>query len=128
MGWIYYNPNQIKKDGGDCVIRALCALLNIDDWEKMHKDLCDFSRLEGDMPSSNDVWIDYLKMFGYQLIPISERTTIRDYARNNPYGKYMLGTGDHVVTVIDGNYMDSYDSGYRVPIYSFRKEQINGRR
>jgi hypothetical protein len=37
-------------------------------------------------------------------------------------GTFVLGTGDHAVTVVDGDYYDSFDSGQMIPIVYYRKE------
>ena len=42
---------------------------------------------------------------------------VKDFARNNPIGTYVLGTGSHVVTVINGDWYDAWDSGDEIPIY-----------
>jgi hypothetical protein len=34
-----------------------------------------------------------------------------DFCEDNPVGTFVLGTGSHVVTVINGNYYDSWDCG-----------------
>lgn len=51
--------------------------------------------------------------------------TVSDFTVDFPKGKYLLGTGSHVVTVADGNYFDTWDSGNEVPIYFFTKERID---
>ena len=58
----------------------------------------------------------------YNLLSLSLRGVIkRDM--DNPEGKYLLATGTHVVTVIDGDYYDTWDSGDEIPIYYFTKEE-----
>ncbi len=47
--------------------------------------------------------------------------TIRDFAYDHPFGTYLVGTGKHVVTIIDGNYYDTWDSGGEIPIYYWKK-------
>jgi len=125
MAYIYYNPNPKGNYVGDCVIRAISKLLD-NSWDKTYLDLC----VEGfnlcDMPSSNVVWASYLLKNGCKkgLIPDNcpNCYTIQDFCRDTNKGKYLLATGTHVVTVIDGNYYDSWDSGDEVPIYLFKKE------
>jgi hypothetical protein len=48
--------------------------------------------------------------------------TIRQFCRDNPIGKFIVGTGTHVVAVLDGNYYDTWDSGDEVPISLWKKE------
>ena len=44
------------------------------------------------------------------------------YAASDKKGIFVLGTGSHAVTVIDGNYFDAWDSGKETPVYYFEKE------
>lgn len=43
--------------------------------------------------------------------------TIKDFCRDNPEGVFVVGTGSHVVAVIDGDYIDSFDSGDLLAIF-----------
>ena len=43
--------------------------------------------------------------------------TIEDFCADHPMGLYVLGTGTHVVTVVDGNYYDTWRSGDEIPQY-----------
>ena len=128
MGWKYYNPNKKRSDAGDCVIRALTLALG-EDWQTVHSLLCKRAAHEWEMPSANRVWIGLLEERGFYLIGIPntcEKTqcyTISQFCKDNPNGLYVVGTGEHVVTVIDGTYYDTYDSGNKIPIYClYRKE------
>ena len=38
MGYVFYNPNPLGKDTGDCVIRAISKALDYD-WEKTYTEL-----------------------------------------------------------------------------------------
>lgn len=79
-----------------------------------------------DMPSSNAVWSAYLRSKGYSRYAISNACpdcyTVRDFCREHPVGRYLLATGSHVIAVIDGNYLDTWDSGDEIPAYYFTKE------
>ncbi len=78
-----------------------------------------------DMPSSNQVWSSYLKSRGYRrdIIPneCPDCYTVKNFCKDNPSGVFILGTGQHVITVVDGNYVDDWDSGDEVPIVVWRK-------
>ena len=41
---------------------------------------------------------------------------------NNTKGIYVLGLGNHAVTIIDGNYFDVWDCGDEIPLYYFKRE------
>lgn len=121
--FIQANPNPKSARVGDCVIRAITIAVN-SVWEKVYSELCAYGFVMCDMPSSNAVWSQYLKDRGYVREIIDEPCdgcyTIRDFCADYPDGTYILGTGSHVVAVIDGNYYDTWDSGGEVPIYMWR--------
>lgn len=125
MGFIYFNPNPKEKSVGDCTVRAISLFTN-KDWFETFLGLVVTSLIECDMPSSNVIWSKYLFDNGYSRYPIPNTCpycyTVKDFCRDNPNGKFLLATGEHVVTVIDGNYYDTWDSGDQVPAYYWLKE------
>lgn len=124
MEFIYYNPNPKKKSVGDCTIRAISLLLD-QEWIDTFIELAVLSAIECDMPSSNAVWRKYLLQKGcichLILNTCPDCYTVKDFCLDNPDGKFLLATGEHVVTVIDGNYYDTWDSGDQVPIFYWLK-------
>ena len=126
MSYIYYNPNPDRKSVGDCVVRALSKAFN-DSWESIYVDLTMLGYNMHDMPNSNAVWGEYLRLNGYRRYTIPNTCpncyTIKAFCIDNPYGSYVIATGSHVVYVENGNYYDSSDSGNEVPIYYWRKER-----
>lgn len=122
--FIYCNPNPKNKLVGDCVIRAISILLD-KPWLKTYDDIVDFGRSMYDMPSSNEVWTEYLyaNNFTRKIIPDSCPMcyTVRDFCEDHKRGEYLLATGTHVITVINGDYYDTWDSGNEVPIYYFKR-------
>lgn len=52
-----------------------------------------------------------------------EYYTVEDFCIDHPKGTYVLGTGTHVVTVIDSCYYDSWDSGREIIIYYFERQE-----
>ena len=117
------NPNPKHKNVPDCVIRAICFALSMN-WYDAYDDLCSVGRDDCSMPSSDAVWGHYLQMRGCRpfLLPKScpQCTTIREFARMYPKGKYIIGTGSYAVAVIDGDYYDSWDSGEEVPSFFWK--------
>ena len=81
-----------------------------------------------DMPSANRVWGEYLKSKGFKKFQMPDMCpecyTVRDFCQHNPHGIFILGTGEHVVCVIEGDYYDSWDSGYEIPIYYFQRRYV----
>lgn len=126
MGWKYFNPNPSESYVGDCVIRAL-ALAFDRDWESTYLSLAMQGYSMHDMPSSNTVWGSYLRANGFRryIIPneCPDCYRVKDFCIDHPKGLYILATGTHVVTVIDGYYYDSWDSGNEIPIYYWVKEE-----
>ena len=124
MAYIYYNPNPKQRRTDDCVIRAICKLTNTD-WYYTYTQLsvCGFTKC--DWGSCNEVWSSYLRKLGYhrEIIPneCPDCYSVIDFCNEYPKGKYLLATGTHVVTIIDGNYYDTWDSGNEVPIYYWTK-------
>lgn len=134
MGYIYYNDNPFGLDVGDCVIRAISVALDYN-WFMVHDELSFLSRKMADMPSSNRVWKTYLQEKGWIEEPVETHCpnclTVTDFCRSHPYGRYILSTceykkannivvtGTHVVAVIDGNYIDTWDSGGDIPLSYF---------
>ena len=120
MSYIYFNPNPMGKRVGDCVIRAISKLTGRD-WESTYLGIMTAGFELCDMPSSNNVWAAYLKRLGYRRNVIPDTCpncyTVRDFCLDNPHGIFLLATGSHVVTVVDGDYYDAWDSGDEVPIY-----------
>lgn len=126
MSYIYCNPNPIRQSLTDCTIRAICIVTN-QDWHDVFDKMCEYASDLGDMPSTNHVWGAYLRDRGFKRYAIPNTCpdcyTVKDFAYDHPYGKYILATGHHVIAVIDGNYYDTSDSGYETPIYYYERRQ-----
>lgn len=123
--FVYTNPNPIKRNIGDCVIRAI-AIATDSSWEKTYMDLCMEGLEMADLPNSNAVWSSYLKKLGFSkgIVPDTcpDCYTVADFAQDNPYGVYVLCTGSHTVTIMDGNIFDAWDSSSEIPIFYYYKE------
>lgn len=123
--FIFCNPNPCNILVGDCSIRA-CSIATDQLWNTTHKDICDLSRDRCNMPSANIVWGEYLQQKGFKQIPIllpfTAKYTVEKFCCDHPRGVYVLGIGSHVVTVVDGDYYDIWDSGDQEVLYYFRKE------
>lgn len=124
--YAYYNPNPFhRKNIGDCTIRCLSKALNIS-WDSAYIDLASQGFFLKDMPSSNVVLNSYLHSKGFRRYVISNLSpdtyTIRDFANEHKRGVFILGTGTHVVCLINGCYFDSWDSGDEQPIYYWKRE------
>ena len=123
----FYNPNPISNKVGDCAVRAIAKALDTD-WETAYAMITSSGFLMGDMPSSNSVWGAVLRKNGFSraIIPdcCPDCYTASDFCMDHPQGVYVLGFGNHVATVVDGDIYDSWDSSNEVPQYFwYRKDQ-----
>lgn len=120
----YLNLNPYNNNVDDCVIRAV-ALIEGSSWNEVFYKLADIAFEQKAMLGTNRVWDAYLRQNGYKryIIPNScpECYTVRDFCTDNNEGSYLLATGTHVVTVIDGTYYDTIDCGDEVPIWYYER-------
>lgn len=122
--WVFYNPNPLGSNVGDCTVRAISRAME-QSWCKTYEDLAICGMQVCDMPSANNVWGAYLRKNGFCRSLIDDqgddRYTVKDFCLDNPKGCYILAIQGHVVCVVDGDYYDSWDSGNEIPLYSWRK-------
>ena len=124
--WIYANPNPVRDDEPDCVVRAL-SIATGKSWYETHRELCEMSREMGTMPSVNWLWGLWLKRRGFREFHLPEScpecVTVMEFCRRFPAGTYVIGTGSHAVAVVDGDYLDAWDSGETVPTYFYERRK-----
>ena len=123
--WRQFNNNPVSRNVGDCSVRAVSVALGVD-WETAFAMITSNAFQMGDMPSSNAVWGSVLRQHGFRrsIIPNTcpDCYTVDQFAEDHPSGVYVVGTGNHVVTVKDGEIWDSWDSSNEIPIYFWRKD------
>lgn len=121
----HYNPNPHGKFVGDCIIRALTKIFD-KSWDNIGLEYFIFAYNEKDMPSSNAVLKKFLKQNGYKkkLLPdeCPECYTVDDFSNDFGLGKYIVGTGTHIIAIVNGIIYDSWDSRNEIPLYYFVKE------
>ena len=122
--WHYINKNPKGRCVGDCTVRAISMATN-NGWAETYLDLCLFGLLMADMPSANAITAAYLKKNGFQRKNIPETCpdyySVKDFCKEHKDGIFILGTGTHMVAVINGDYYDAWDSGDELPVYYFEK-------
>ena len=122
--YIYKNNNPDGRHVGDCVIRAISEVLDTT-WYTTYWRIVVQGGVLHDMPSGDNVWGSYLRKLGFkrELIPDTcpDCYTVKDFTDDHPRGRYILATGTHVIAVVDGNYIDTWDSGNEIPIYYWRE-------
>lgn len=120
-----FNPNPRCRKVGDCTVRALSKAFD-QDWETTYIELCFEGFLLCDIPSANTVWGALLKRKGFvrHIIPSECEScyTVEDFCRDHPKGLYVLAIDGHVVTVIDGDHYDSWDSSGETPVYYWKRK------
>ena len=125
--WQYINLNPRKKSVGDCTVRAI-AIATGSAWVDTYLDLCLMGMVMADMPSANSVTTAYLRNKGFHRRTIPDDCpdcyTIADFCKDHPKGTYIIGTGSHLTTVIDGDLWDSWDSSNECPVYYFEKMEV----
>jgi hypothetical protein len=121
----YYNPN-LKHKTDDCTVRAISKALDVD-WRTAFMLLSNNALRHWYMMHKNYVWGDLLEQNGFVKSSIPNSCprcyTVAQFARDNPQGVFVLGTGSHVVTVIDGDWFDMWDSGSEVPIIVYWRRE-----
>lgn len=124
MMYIYVNPNPRGALIGDCAVRAIAVALGMT-WDDSYRLLADYGFMLKNLPNADSVWGAVLMDNGYSRKAIPDTCpacyTIRDFCHDHPQGTFVVGTGSHVVAVIDGNYYDSWDSGDEVPMMYWRE-------
>ena len=123
--WRNYNPNPTGRAVGDCAVRAVAKALGAD-WETAYALIANNGYQMGDMPSSNSVWGSVLRQHGFtrKAIPNTcpDCYTLERFAEEHPTGTFVVGTGNHVATIQDGEIWDAWDSSNEIPIYFWQEE------
>lgn len=111
---IFRNPNPSKSTkSGDCVIRAISIALDMD-WDEVYKDLCTLGFQLKRMPNDAENYRTYLTNCSYRRTGISnrkgsKRPTVESFAKDHKQGTYILEVANHIVTVRDGHFYDTWD-------------------
>ena len=124
--YVYCNPNPCGRKVGDCVIRAVAIAENIS-WYEAYDILCNFGRMYCNWGNGNEAYGAFLRYMGYEQYGLPKRCpicyTVADFCKEHPYGTYIVGTGNHVVAIIDGNHIDAWDSCNEIIDRFFKKEE-----
>lgn len=115
--WKKYNPNPQSKNIGDCTLRSYCAAFNIT-WEEAFDIASNIAKENASMIQyvSDKVLKEYFECvedetYNKKTVKAKDRITVNEFAMSHPYGTYILHTRSHQVTVRNGEYWDSWDSG-----------------
>ena len=115
--WRKYNPNPKSRNIGDCTLRSYCAAFGIT-WEQAFDIASNVAKKNSSMIQyvSDKVLTEEFKCivdenYNKKKVKSKDRITVNNFAMTHPYGTYILHVRTHQVTVKDGEYWDSWDSG-----------------
>jgi len=115
--WYEYNPNPKGKNIGDCTLRAYCAAFNIS-WEEAFDIASKIAKENGSLIQyvSDKVLVEHFECimddkYNKKVVKPKDRITVSEFATTHPYGIYILGMRNHLVTLKNGEYWDSWDCG-----------------
>ena len=117
--WKEYNPNPKERNIGDCTIRSYCAAFGLS-WDKAFDIASKVAKEESSMIQyvADKVLVEEFnchvdEKYNKKTVKGKDRITVNEFAMSHPYGTYILHVPKHQVTVINGMYWDSWDSGQK---------------
>lgn len=115
--WKYYQPNKkdLKDEIGDCSIRAFTKALEWE-WLRVFDELVPYAREAQCMLNQKPCCDKFLFDNGWRYVSQGKiKCTVQEFAKEHRNGAYILyvraGFGTHLVTVKDGYFYDTWDSG-----------------
>lgn len=125
--WILYNPNPTTDKANDCSIRAYCAAEDLE-WDDAYDTACQYGKSNNLMPNDNANCKNILEAeYGYTFVKLSKEEkgiTVKEFAIKHSEGTYVLSVPSHLVTVINGEYYDTWDSGDKKVKAYYKKESV----
>lgn len=107
----FYNANPYGNNISDCVIRSLSVLTDRS-WRDVYNELSDLAGDIGLMFDRVEFVEDYLDSRYPRECHFSK--TIREFAREYPYGRYAVTMNGHITAIINGKIIDSFDPSDRI--------------
>ena len=120
--YIYYQPNDkdLKDQVGDCQIRALSKALNLSWLETFDLiiPICRSQQTTAIFSCELQKTKEAMEYLGFEYHGVSNkkgttRPTVESFAKSHPKGRYVVTVSHHVVAVVDGQYFDTWNSGYK---------------
>ena len=116
--FVYFQPNKkdLKDDYGDCVVRALCKVLD-KTWIEVFDLLVEKARVSQCMPNGKEAYAGVLKDFGFVYHGVSNkkgttRPLVKQFAKQTQ-APAVARTAHHLTACVDGKFYDTWDSGDR---------------
>lgn len=126
MSYVFKNENPHGKFVDDCVIRAIATVTG-KSWDDVFLELTIEAYIQKDRIDANYVWGNYLLNNGFVKRQLPNTCpncyTVREFARDNRWGIFVVGDGTHAIAVVDGCYIDTYDCGDRTVLFYYEKER-----
>ena len=122
--FVEYNPNPTGRRVEDCSIRAVAKALDID-WETAYSKLCLNGFGMGNLPNANEVIGALMRTNGFyrkNFPTCPDCYSIGEFVEDNKEGTFLLGTGFHTVTAVNGKLYDTWDSSDLIPLYVWYKD------
>lgn len=118
--YVYYQPNKldIKDKYGDCTIRALSKVLNLN-WIDTYLKTVPFC-IKYQTPNifnlPQKLEAEAMAELGFIYHGVSnkkgtKRPTVDKFAKEHPFGVFIANVANHEVAVVDGKYYDTWDCG-----------------
>ena len=108
--YTYYNANPNKFDIEDCAIRSISTIEGIS-WDKAYKILSNHARRQGLMISSVEAVESYLD--SKYPRECYNNTSVGEFAKDHPYGKYLVTMKGHITAIKHGKIIDTFDCSKR---------------
>lgn len=109
----------------DCVVRAI-AVATGKSWDDVFIELSVEAYHQKDLLNANRVWGKYLLDNGFVKRNLPDMCpacyTVEDFVRDHRVGIFVIGDGLHAVAVVDGFYVDTFDSGDRTVLFFYEKQ------
>ena len=126
MDFVVYNPNPIGAKAGDCVIRAIMKATGME-WHDVYVEVCAMGYAMCEWGNANRIWSRWLIDHGYKRHGLPDTGpvcySIADFARDHKHGTFIVGTGTHVVCIVDGVIYDSWDSSAEIAVFYYDKPE-----
>lgn len=122
------NPTEVIGKGkkGDCVVRALCAVMNIS-WHESFDLLTENARKTYNMPNDKQNFTTILKEAGFKeytckAVKGQKRITVEGLANINPNGSIFVIVANHTTAIFNGKILDSWNTSNKC-VYRYFKKQ-----
>ena len=126
--FVKHNNNPKQKKTSDCVIRSF-ALASGKTWDQTFVDLCEIALRDKSVPNDNSIYSKYATQLGLTKMKIEltngKKPTVLTFSETHKHGTYVLRIANHVVTVKDGCYYDTWDCGKK-SVYMYWKVNQKG--